>query len=336
MRNSTNFLFWVLLLALVLVLTASGRLVPPPAGLAGQITEYVIPTPKSLPHDPAVDPQGRVWYTGQRANTLGMFDPKQEKFTEFSIPTPDSGPHGLVADADGNIWFTENWKGKIGVLNPTTGEFREFPAPTAKDPHTPIFDHQGRLWFTAQRSNLVVRFDPKTGDMSEYNVPTENARPYGIVTAPDGTVWFCELNGHKLGRIEPDTGAITEFTTPTPNSGPRRLAVDSQYVWVTENRVGKLGRYDYRSGEWKEWDSPSGPGSRPYGIALSADGAVWYNEAGANKMVRFDPQTEEFKTFPLPSPRSVVRHMVRDSKGTLWLAVSGPRGIDNNQIARID
>ncbi len=116
MRNSANFLFWALLLALVLALSASGRLVPPPtglapptidqgtqAGLAGRITEYVSPTPESLPHDPAVDPQGRVWYTGQRANTLGMFDPEQEKFTEFSIPTPDSGPHGLVADANGNI-----------------------------------------------------------------------------------------------------------------------------------------------------------------------------------------------------------------------------------------
>ena len=33
----------------MLALSASGRLVPPPAGLADQITEYVIPTPESLP-----------------------------------------------------------------------------------------------------------------------------------------------------------------------------------------------------------------------------------------------------------------------------------------------
>jgi streptogramin lyase len=53
-------------------------------------------------------------------------------------------------------------------------------------------------------------------------------------------------------------------------------------------------------------------------------------------MVRFDPKTEKFETFPMPSPKSVVRHMARDSNGTLWLAVSGPSGTDNNQIARID
>ena len=53
-------------------------------------------------------------------------------------------------------------------------------------------------------------------------------------------------------------------------------------------------------------------------------------------MVRFDPKSESFETFPMPSPKSVVRHMVRDGNGTLWLAVSGPSGTDNNQIARID
>lgn len=336
MKPATSFVFRVSSFVVLLSLGASALLAPAPAQLAGRITEYVVPTPESLPHDPAVDAHDRVFYTGMRANTIGMFDPERKEFREFRVPTPDSGPHGLVADAAGTIWFTENWKGKIGALDPATGKFREFNAPTAKDPHTPIFDQQGRLWFTAQASNLVVRFNPKDASMVEYKVPTENARPYGIVTAPDGMVWFCELAGNKLARIDPATRAITEFPVPTPDSGPRRIAVDSEHVWYTGNRIGKLGRYNYKTGEWKEWDSPSGPRSQPYGIALAADGAVWYNEAGADKMVRFDPKTETFETFPMPSPKSVVRHMVRDSKGTLWLAVSGPRGIDNNQIARID
>ena len=53
-------------------------------------------------------------------------------------------------------------------------------------------------------------------------------------------------------------------------------------------------------------------------------------------MVRFDPESETFETFPMPSAQSVVRHMVRAPDGALWLAVSAPGGSGNNQIARID
>jgi streptogramin lyase len=30
-----------------------------------QIQEYEVPTPKSRPHDPALAPDGLLWYTGQ-------------------------------------------------------------------------------------------------------------------------------------------------------------------------------------------------------------------------------------------------------------------------------
>jgi len=74
--------------------------------LSVQITEYEVPTPKSRPHDPALAPDGSLWYTGQGANKLGRLDPKTGEFKEYPLKTPRSGPHGLVADKDGNIWFT--------------------------------------------------------------------------------------------------------------------------------------------------------------------------------------------------------------------------------------
>ena len=39
-----------------------------------------MPTPKSRPHDPAVAPDGSLWYTGQAANKLGSLDPATQKF----------------------------------------------------------------------------------------------------------------------------------------------------------------------------------------------------------------------------------------------------------------
>jgi streptogramin lyase len=67
----------------------------PPAKIA--VKEWDVPTPDSHPHDPAVAPDGALWYSGQMSNTLGRLDPKTGKIQEFRLKTPDSGPHGLVA-----------------------------------------------------------------------------------------------------------------------------------------------------------------------------------------------------------------------------------------------
>src|SRR5438874_3654568 len=126
-------------LALAFILDAA-----PCAGVS--IKEWDVPTPNSRPHDPAVAPDGALWYTGQLANKLGRVDPKSGVVKEYPLKTADSGPHGLVADSQGNIWFTANYKEYIGKLDPKTGNVQEFRVdPVAKGPHTPVFDQHGTL-----------------------------------------------------------------------------------------------------------------------------------------------------------------------------------------------
>jgi len=60
----------------------------------------------------------------------------------------------------------------------------------------------------------------------------------------------------------------------------------------------------------KEWLSPSGPQSKPYGMVFTR-GAVWYSESGAkpNTIVRFDPRTEKFQSWAIPGGGDIVRNM---------------------------
>jgi virginiamycin B lyase len=73
-----------------------------------------------------------------------------------------------------------------------------------------------------------------------------------------------------------------------------------------------LGRLDPATGAVKEWPSPSGPKSEPYGIVFTK-GALWYNESGSkpNTIVRFDPATEKFQSWALPGSLGgdIVRNM---------------------------
>src|SRR5216110_1497648 len=78
------------------------------------IEQWMTPSKPAYPHDPAVAPDGSIWYTGQRANVIGRFDPTTQQFKEYALPTTGSGPHGIVADRDGNIWYSGNAAGLIG------------------------------------------------------------------------------------------------------------------------------------------------------------------------------------------------------------------------------
>lgn len=291
------------------------------------IKEYEVPTPHSRPHDPAVAPDGALWWTGQQANKLGRLDPTTGTMKEYSLKTPNSGPHGLVADRDGNIWFTANYAGYIGKLDPKTGDITEYklPNPEAKDPHTPVFDRQGILWFTVEESNFIGRLNPTTGAIDLQRVPTPHAVPYGLVVSSTGVPWFCEFGTNKLASIDPRTMKITEHELPE-GARPRRLAITkNDIIYYSDYGRGYLGQLDTHTGAVKQWPSPGGSGSEPYGIAITPDGTVWYAETGLhpNRLVRFDPDTQQFSAEAIPSGGGVVRNIAVTRDGRLYLACSG-------------
>ncbi|OFV92514.1 MAG: hypothetical protein A3G76_14025 [Acidobacteria bacterium RIFCSPLOWO2_12_FULL_65_11] len=292
------------------------------------IKEWMVPSLGSRPHDPLATPDGAIWWTGMFANVLGRLDPKTGAMKEFPLNTVQSGPHGLTNDRAGNIWFTANSKAYVGKLDPRTGEVTEFamPDPAARDPHTPIFDKTGTiLWFTVQGGNMVGRLNPQTGEIKLVTMPTQGARPYGILMNSRNVPFFVDFGVNKVASIDPNTMAVREYPLPNAESRPRRIAITSDdMIWYSDYSRGYLGRLNPTTGEVKEWPSPGGPQSQPYGITVSKD-IVWYSESAVrpNTLVRFDPKTEKFQTWIIPSGGGIVRHMMTTSDGNLVLACSG-------------
>jgi virginiamycin B lyase len=331
-------------LVLVALVAASLSLSARPAiddNVDVKIDEWLTPSKPAYPHDPAVAPDQTVWYTGQRANVIGRFDPKTEQFKEFSLPTPNSGPHGLQADKDGNIWYTGNAAGLIGKVDAKTGTVTEYkmPNPKARDPHTMAFLRDGRVFFTVQAGNFIGVLDPKApnGNIRLVESPTVNSRPYGVRLDSKGIPYFDEFNSNKIGRADPQTLVIQEFTLPDPAARPRRIAIGKDdTVWYGDYARGYLGHLDPKTGKVEEFKSPGGPESRPYAIDVTADGAVWYVETGDDKnmLVRFNPETKKFLTWPIPSGGGTVRNMEIDKAGNLWLACSGVGKIARVTIKR--
>jgi virginiamycin B lyase len=294
-------------------------------------TEWSVRTEGAFPHDPLATADGALWYTGQHASVLGRIDPKSGAIKEYPTQIPDSGPHGLAADSNGNIWFTANYRGYVGKLDPKTGAVARYAMPSAeaRDPHTPIFDQRGNLWFTVQAGNMVGRIDagaaPDSSAVKLTRVPSSNALPYGIVISSRGVPFFAEFGTNQIGRIDPDTLAIHEYVLPAESAHPRRIAITSDDVlWYTDYARGYLGRLDPKTGATREWPSPAGKKSQPYGITVLND-RIWYSESGPspNTLVRFDPASEKFQSWNIPSGGGVVRNMMATPEGNLVLAESG-------------
>jgi virginiamycin B lyase len=287
------------------------------------VEEFTLPRPNVFPHDPAVGRDGIVWYTDQANSFIGRLDPATGKVTDYETPTPKSGPHGITVGPDGSVWYTANRVGKLGRLDPATGKITEY-AIGARDPHTLVFS-KGLVWFTVQQGNQYGRLDPATGKSEVWKVATPRALPYGIVPTAGGDLWVALFGTNKIAHVVGQTGEMHEIALPNADARPRRLAVGSDgKVWYTDYARGYLGMVDPSKPAMREFASPGGPRSGPYGIAIGTDGRIWYDESGTGTMVAFDPKTERMETIAIPTKGSIVRHMVTDStRSTLWLALSG-------------
>ena len=296
-----------------------------PVLVSGPVTvtfkEWVVPTLGQRARDPLQLEDGTIWWAGQFASLVGRLNPTTGEMKEYKLAT-DARPHSIINDRAGNIWYMGNGNGTIGKLDPETGEITvfEMPDPTARDPHTPVWGMDGTtLWFTLQRSNMIGRMNTVTGEIKLVTAPTPGALPYGIEINSEGVPWVAYNGSYKLAELDPVTMAIREHELPRPDTTVRRLAITSDdMVWFVNSSLGALGRLNPKTGEVKEWPSPSGSDTHPYAIEV-VDDVIWYNESRRrpDALVRFDPETETFQSWAIPSGVGIIRHMRATPNGNL-------------------
>ena len=292
-----------------------------------EIIEWTVPTLGQRSRDPVEAPDGSIWWTGMWASLTGRLDPETGLMEEYKLP-PTARPHTIVPDEDGNIWYTGNSNATVGMLDPKTGLVTEYET-EARDPHSAVFHPNGNLFFTAQGAAMLGRLNPDTGELKEINV---EPRPYGIKVDSKGTVWVAFNGTNKIAAMDADTMDVQYFEIPDERSRIRRLDLDSDgIVWFVNSTMGKIGRLDPATGEITQWDSPSGASSHPYSMAV-IDDVIWYNESGMrpDALVRFNPETESFQSWAIPSGVGIIRHTWVTEEGNLLIHQSS-----SNQVGLV-
>ena len=286
--------------------------------------------PGSGSRDVACSADGTVWFCGQRDGTLNLLDPRDGGLKVVALGQ-GAAPHGVVIGPDGAAWVTEGGQNAIARVDPKDHKVQLWKlngGPSYANLNTLVFDKQGTLWFTGQ-GGVIGRFEPKTEKMQVWDAPRGNG-PYGIALTPQGTVWYVSLAGNYLAEIDRASGKPRIVEPPTPQQGARRVWSDSQgRLWISEWNSGNVSMHDPKDGSWKKWKLP---GERPrcYSVYVDDRDAVWLTDFAANAIVRFDPKTETFLSFPSDRPGANVRQMA-GRPGEAWGGESG-----TNRLVVID
>jgi virginiamycin B lyase len=279
--------------------------------------------------DPAVAPDGKVWFVGQAGNYIAYFDPRTEQFKRYEIEE-GTNPHSINVDSQGIVWYTGNRNGRIGRLDPNGGGLTVIMTGEARDPHTHVFDGKGNIWFTSQGSNRIGRLNMKTQKVDLITPNEQPSNPYGIVIDKDGYPWVALFRTNTLVRVDPNTLTVTPFEQANEASRSRRIETTADgMMWYVDEPRGYLGRIDPKTGATKEWQAPGGPGSRPYALTKDDKGRLWFSETGPVKqLVGFDPKTETF--FSINAVSGNIRHMqFHVPTQAMWF------GTDANKLGRI-
>jgi len=287
---------------------------------AQTVRTYPVPA-GDHPHDVFPARDGGVWYTAQHAGMLGLLDPATGKIERIELGK-GSAPHGVIVGPDGAPWITDGGLNAIVRVDPATRAVKAWPLPKDRanaNLNTASFDARGRIWFTGQ-NGIYGRLDPASGAMQVWDAP-RGVGPYGIATTPAGDVWFVSLAGNYLAKLDLESGAAEVVEPATRQQGARRVWSDSKgRLWISEWRSGNVEMYDPAAKNWRTWKLP---GEKPTCYAVYVDGAdkVWLTDFTADAILRFDPQTETFKSFPSDSKRAWVRQLA-GRKGEIWGAES--------------
>ena len=121
--------------------------------------------------------------------------------------------------------------------------------------------------------------------------------------------------------LDPETMDVHYYEVPNEASRIRRLGLTSDgMVWYGNSARGRIGRLNPQTGEVREWLSPSGPTAHPYAFAVVND-IIWYNESGMrpDALVRFDPKTEQFQSWVIPSGVGIIRNFWVTKEGNLLI-----------------
>jgi streptogramin lyase len=279
-------------------------------GKTGVVKNFKLDDQKGIAagtHGITRDENGVLWFNtrsnvARSRGALAKIDPKTEKITVYIPPEPMSGTAGtLDADMNGNVWVTS----PDGALrfNIKEEKFTEFKSVTYKNQHgtATVYglaaDRTGNAWWLLMAQDLIDYSDIKTGKSGEFKLAPEKAVLDSLT--PEQRKMY-------------ETFQPPDFNTPFAwAQAPRRMGADKNgdYVYVGNSFGGTLAKINIHTKETTLVPLPNPEAHQPYQIGVDKGHNVWTNLWSTDKVAKYDPSTNQWTLFDLPTRGTESRHI---------------------------
>ena len=276
----------------------------------GQVTGFSVKNGQATrrSHSITKDQNGIIWFDGGDGS-LGRLDPKTEAFDMFTPPLNMGGGQLTTVDVDarGKVWGAT--EGGANRFDPETKTWMHFESPTFSRNfvYGTAGDAEGNGWWTQYTADKVVKGDPKTGKTYEVVIrPPWLDKGEDVTTAADRE-WFTSMGGMTWGNIN---------TIPYGQQ-PRRLGADKHgdSVWVPNNAASNLAKINIHTLATKYYPVEG----NPYFVTVDKESNVWTNLFIDAKVGKFNPRTEQWTYYTLPSRCESRNISVDDVRGDVWV-----------------
>lgn len=137
--------------------------------------------------------------------------------------------------------------------------------------------------------------------MVQYPVPARYATPYGIAIDSKSRIWCTLMSANSLITLDPAKGEFKEYRIPSTEGLP-------ESDWKYDSKDRKMPDKVFNV------FSVGSPGN----VIVGKNDIIWFVMHLGNSLVRFDPATEEFTEFLMPTKNAQPYDLAEDPSGRIW------------------
>ena len=285
---------------------------PPPEVRAALVEEWDLGSRASMQHDVVVHPDGCIYSVDGSQDQLRRLDPRDGTRAAFAVPQGDRplggifgeargpvsqtavsrvGPHSLQVAPDGSVWLTLAIGNQLARFDPASERFEIHDVAEGFYPHTLRFDAKGRIWYTMAASNHVGMFDPRTGEQRHVRLPARTLQQEIALRLMPALMWLDQ----RVDLRSKSAGKSNGFTMPVPYGID--IAPDGG-VWFSQLNEDRIGRIDTDTLAVELFETPF---PAPRRLRFDKSGTLWVPSFSAGLLAAFDPRTQRYRTFELPT-----------------------------------
>jgi copper transport protein len=177
-------------------------------------------------------------------------------------------------------------------------------------------------------SNMIGTFDvnvkPHVSNLDftikQYNMSAQSLPLFPVFDQQRQSIW--------IGDTMPGSGRIWQFNIATGKYIEHKvkgadlitimtLAPDGN-LWYIEPRSDVVGLFNPTDGSNKPFKLPEK--GIITGLTMDNNGNLWMPILDTNKIVKFEPKTEKFSTYDIPTANAQPTVIMTDSQGSIWFA----------------